>query len=123
MIKKALVLTGLIATFSLAALAADLSGTWTGIFHTREGGAFETNLVLKASGDALTGTFQQGNNDEIQIENGKVNGDQVTFSVTRGSGDKTRKINFTGKVDGANMKLTVQPEGATRTQEIDLTKK
>ena len=123
MIKKALVLTGLIAMFSLAALAADLSGTWTGIFHTREGGAFETNLVLKASGDALTGTFQQGNNDEIQIENGKVNGDQVTFSVTRGSGDKTRKINFTGKVDGTNMKLTVQPEGATRTQEIDLTKK
>lgn len=123
MIKKALVLTGLIAMFSLAALAADLSGTWTGIFHTREGGAFETNLVLKASGDALTGTFQQGNNDEIQIENGKVNGDQVTFSITRGSGDKTRKINFTGKVDGTNMKLTVQPEGATRTQEIDLTKK
>lgn len=123
MTKKALALMGLIAMFSLAAMAADVSGTWTGIFHTREGGAFETNLVLKANGDALTGTFQQGNNDEIQIENGKSSGDQVTFTITRGSGDKTRKINFTGKVDGNTMKLTLQPEGGTRTQEIDLTKK
>jgi hypothetical protein len=123
MTKKAFALITIFALFSLAAMAADVSGTWTGIFHTREGGAFETNLVLKASGDSLTGTLQQGNSDEIQIENGKVSGDQVTFTLTRGSGDKTRKINYTGKVDGNNMKLTVQPEGATRTQEIDLTKK
>ena len=123
MAKKAFALIAIIATFSLAAMAADVSGTWTGIFHTREGGAFETNLVLKASGDALTGTYQQGNSDEIQIENGKVSGDQVTFTLTRGSGDKTRKVNFTGKVDGNNMKLTVQPEGSTRSQQIDLTKK
>ena len=123
MTKKALVLMMAISMFSLVALAADVSGTWTGIFHTREGGAFETNLVLKGSGDALIGTFQQGNSDEVQIENGKINGDQVTFNITRGSGEKTRKVNFTGKVDGNNMKLTVQPEGATRTQEITLTKK
>ena len=123
MTKKAFVLIMVILMFNLAALAADVSGTWTGIFHTREGGAFETNLVLQASGDTLTGTFQQGNSDEIQIENGKISGDQVTFTVTRGSGDKTRKVNFTGKVDGNNMKLTVQPEGSTRTQEITLTKK
>ena len=123
MTKKALAVMAIIATFSLVGLAADVSGTWTGIFHTREGGAFETNLVLKASGDSLTGTFQQGNSDEIQIENGKVSGDQVTFTLTRGSGDKTRKINYSGKVDGNNMKLTVQPEGSTRTQQIDLTKK
>lgn len=123
MTKKALTLMALFTMFSLSALAADVSGTWTGIFHTREGGAFETNLVLKASGDALSGTFQQGNSDDIQIENGKISGDQVTFTVTRGSGDKTRKVNFTGKVDGSTMKLTVQPEGSTRTQEITLTKK
>jgi hypothetical protein len=113
----------IVAMVSLAAMAADVSGTWTGIFHTREGGAFETNLVLKGSGDALTGTLQQGNSDELQIENGKLSGDQVTFTLTRGSGDKAHKINYTGKVDGNTMKLTVQPEGSTRTQEITLTKK
>ena len=72
MIKKASALTAIFMMFSLAALAADVSGTWTGIFHTREGGAFETNLVLKASGDAFTGTLQQGNSDEIQIEDVKI---------------------------------------------------
>lgn len=122
MTKKSLSLI-FISLCSLAMLAADVSGTWTGIFHTREGGAFETNLVLKVDGNNLTGTLQQGNSDEMQIENGKINGDQVTFTLTRGTGEKTRKINYTGKVNGNNMHLTVQAEGATRTQEIDLSKK
>jgi len=123
MTKKVFALMVVISMLSLAVFAADVSGPWTGVFHTREGGAFETNLVLQTSGDNLTGTFQQGNSDEIQIENGKINGDQLTFTVTRGSGDKTRKVNLSGKVDGNTMKLTVQPEGATRTQEITLTRK
>jgi hypothetical protein len=112
-----------ISLFSLAALAADVSGNWTGVFHTREGGAFETNLVLQASGNDVTGTFQQGNSDEIKIENGKLNGDQISFSLTRGSGDKIRKVNYSGTVEGNSMKLTLKPEGSTRTQEITFTKK
>ncbi|MBV9157071.1 MAG: hypothetical protein JO097_12480 [Acidobacteriaceae bacterium] len=122
MTKKIWVLL-LVSLFSLAAWAADVSGTWTGIFHTREGGAFETNLVLKADGNHLTGTFQQGNSDEISIENGKVNGDQISFSLTRGTGDKARQVNYTGKVEGNTMKLTLQMAGTTRTQEISLTRK
>jgi hypothetical protein len=112
----------LTSMFSLATLAADVSGTWTGIFHTREGGAFETNLVLKADGDKLTGTFQQGNSDEIQIEDGKISGSQITFTLTRGTGDKTHKINYSGNVEGKNMTLTFQMVGSSRTQEIRLTK-
>lgn len=119
---KALTLIS-VALLSLAAMAADASGTWTGTFHTREGGAFETNLVLKADGNTLTGTWQQGNNDEIQIENGKISGDTVTWTITRGTGEKQRKINYTGKINGNSMHVTSQVEGATRTQELDLTKK
>lgn len=121
MTRKALALV--VSLFSLAALAADVSGTWTGIFKTREGGAFETTLTLKADGNNMTGTFQQGSGDEIQIENGKVSDDQVTFTLTRGAGDKVRKANCTGKIEGTSMKLTMQLEGATRSQEMTLTKK
>lgn len=113
----------LVSVFALAALAADVSGAWTGIFRTREGGAFETNLVLKADGNNLTGTFQQGNSDEMQIENGKINGDQISFTLTRGTGDNAHQISYTGKVAGNTMKLTMQVAGATRTQEITLTRK
>jgi hypothetical protein len=122
MTKRILILM-MVSLFCLAAMAADVSGTWTGIFHTREGGAFETNLVLKADGNNLTGTLQQGNSDEIQIENGKVSGDTVTWSVTRGTGDRQRKVNYTGKIDGNTMHVTFQAEGTTRTNQIDLTKK
>ena len=122
MTKKTLAVLA-VSLLSVAAFAADVSGTWTGIFKTREGGAFETTLTLKADGNNLTGTFQQGSGDEIQIENGKVSGDQVTFTLTGGTGDKVRKINCTGKVEGNSMKLTSQLEGTTRSQEMTLTKK
>lgn len=124
MTKKALLLA-MVSLFSLAAMAADLSGTWTGTFHTREGGAFETNLTLKQSGNAVSGEWQQGSNDPIAIENGKVNGDTVTWTITRGTGEKQRHINYTGKVNGNNMHVTQTVEGAPagRSQELDLTKK
>lgn len=112
-----------ICLFSFFALAADVSGTWTGIFHTREGGAFETNLVLEASGSTLTGTLQQGRSEEINIANGKINGDQISFTVIRGSRDKARQVDYTGKIEGNTMKLTGHIEGANRRQEITLTKK
>lgn len=122
MIQK-LLLALLVSVLTLTAFAADVSGTWTGIFHTREGGAFETVLVLKVDGNQLTGTLQQGNSDEIQIENGKVNADQVSFSVTRGSGDKAHQVNYTGKVEANSLKLNMQIVGSTRTQDIALTRK
>ena len=122
MIRKAAISLA-VFSMALAAFAADVSGTWTGVFKTREGGAFETTLNLKADGDKLTGTFQQGSSDEIQIENGKTSGDQVSFTLTRGTGERTRKVNYNGKVEGNSMKLSVSVEGAQRTQEITLTKK
>ena len=97
-------------------------GDWTGPFHTREGGAFETNLTLKQSGNTVTGQWQQGSNDTIDIQDGKVNGDTVTWSITLGTGEKQRKMN-TAKVNGNNMHVTIQLEGAQRSQEMDLTKK
>ena len=121
MTKKALGVA-VISLVSLMALAADNSGNWNGIFHTREGGAFETNLTLKQSGNTVTGQWQQGSNDAIDIENGKVNGDTVTWTISRGTGEKQRKINYTAKVTGNNMHVVIQPEGAQRSQELDLTK-
>lgn len=111
---KTLAIAAMVILFSLAALAADANGTWTGTFHTREGGAFEVTLTLKASGNNVTGSFGQGAQEDVDIENGKLNGDTVTFTITRHPGERTIKVNYTGKIEGDTMKLNAQVEGAPR---------
>lgn len=121
---KTLAIAAMVILFSLAALAADANGTWTGTFHTREGGAFEVTLTLKASGNNVTGSFGQGAQEDVDIENGKLNGDTVTFTITRHPGERTIKVNYTGKIEGDTMKLNAQVEGAPRPlPETTLTRK
>jgi len=103
---------------SVTALAADVTGTWKGIFHTREGGEFETILVLKANGDALTGTLTQGKSAARDIEEGKVTGDEISFAITYKSEKATRKLLYTGKLEGNQLKTVSTYEGATRKSEI-----
>lgn len=115
----------LIALWFATAFAANTNptGTWNGEFKTREGGAFQVTLTLKADGDKLTGTLGIGNSDDMAIENGKVTGDQITFTITRAGRDNQKiQANYTGKIDGDSMKLTSSREGSQRTQEYTLTR-
>ena len=122
---KFFALAMILVLFSGVALAADVSGTWVGEFHTNEGGVFEVTLTLKADGSALTGTFRQGGGEEVQIQNGKAEGNIISFSITRSNQERTRtqKVNFTGTIDGNQMKLARQIEGGQRALEMTLTRK
>jgi hypothetical protein len=119
---KLLSLILLCSLFAISTLAADLNGTWSGTVQGREGNAQEVTLTLKASGGTLTGTISNAMGDNA-IENGKVNGDQISFSVTAHRGDQSLKINYTGKADGNQLHLTMAREGATQTRDFTLTKK
>jgi hypothetical protein len=114
----------LLAITAVASLAADVSGTWKGIMKSNEGGEFDAVLVLKVDGNNLTGTFAQGrageklNAPKAIDDGGKVTDGQVTFSITYNNATNVRKNNFSGQLDGAQLKLTSQFEGAKRKQEI-----
>src|SRR5438552_1074127 len=73
-----------VALVSLAtpALAADVTGTWKWSVD-RNGQTVETTLKLKQDGTKLTGKISGRNNMETDIENGNVDGDDVSFQVTR----------------------------------------
>jgi hypothetical protein len=93
----------LLAVLSLVAFAADaVTGTWKGSIET-PGGTFENTFVLKADGDKLTGTVQGGPGGEMKIEEGKVDGSNVSFAVNMEFG----KLNYTGAVSGDDLKLKV----------------
>jgi len=87
--------------FAFAVLAADVTGTWKGSIETPNG-AREITMNLKAEGSALTGTIS-GRQGETPIQDGKIDGDNISFNMTRGD----FKILYKGKVTGNEIKFDV----------------
>jgi hypothetical protein len=96
----------LVMVVALAASAADISGTWKGSIET-PGGSFDNTFVLKAEGTKLTGTLQGGPGGEMKIDEGKVEGDKVSFSITMEFG----KLTYAGTFTADDMKLKVSMSG------------
>ncbi|HYI97863.1 MAG TPA: hypothetical protein VEX68_30270 [Bryobacteraceae bacterium] len=94
---------GVIATLALTAtslFAADLTGKWAAEVTNRNGEKRTQVFNLKADGEALTGTVTGMGGQEMKIEEGKVAGDDVSFSVTMEFNGNTRKVEYKGKVVG-----------------------
>lgn len=102
--------------FALAvvALAADATGKWT--FETEgRAGTVTNTLTLKAAGGALTGTISGGRGGDVEISDGKIDGDKISFSVVREFRGNSITTKYTGKVSGDEIKLTIEgPRGGPR---------
>jgi hypothetical protein len=92
----------LLAALALVASAADVSGTWKGSMET-PGGSMESTIVLKAEGAKLTGMIQGGPGGDMKIDEGKVEGDKVSFSITMEFG----KLTYAGTFTADELKLKV----------------
>ncbi len=74
------VCAALAMTLSAAtAMAADLTGTWTGEAKGPDGSSFPLTFTFKQDGTTLTGTVLVPQGDPIPISNGKVDGNKFTF--------------------------------------------
>jgi len=100
----------LMALAVFTAAAADINGQWTAQIPGRQGNAQESTFTLKVDGDKLTGTVANARG-ERPIENGKVTGDDLSFTQTIEAGGNTIKFLYKGKVSGAEIKFTRQREG------------
>ena len=71
---------GILLAFAMAfvVLAADPSGKWTYETQGRNGPQTVT-LTLSASGGSLTGSIAGGRGGEVNISDGKVDGDNISF--------------------------------------------
>ena len=112
MTKKLLFVTTLLLVVAFAAMAADVSGKWTYEQAGRNGGpARQVTITLKADGSTLTGSVP-GMRDAppVEITNGKVDGDNVSFEVKREFNGNTMVSKYEGKVSGDEMKLKITRE-------------
>ena len=101
--------------FAAAAWAADVTGTWKGDSQGPDGNTFTLTYTFKQDGAKLTGTALGPMGDSLPIENGKVDGDKISFSVKLDvnggmdfSSDGTIKgdeITLKTKVEGGDMEM------------------
>jgi hypothetical protein len=100
-------LLALITLFAIPALAADVTGSWKA---TAEGpnGTMERTFVFKVDGSKLTGETMSSMFGKSTITDGKIDGDNVSFTITVKLQDNEMKLNYKGKVTGKEIKFTVE---------------
>ncbi len=104
------VAAGLAALLALAGWAGDISGTWTGQLTGPDGNGISLTYSFKQDGEKLTGTVAGPQGDPIQIEEGKVQGDKISFSVHVDFNGGTKFLSE-GTVKGEEITLNTKAEG------------
>lgn len=107
--KRALLLTGLLALTTVLATAADLTGKWTGQFDFN-GTAVPLTFDLKSNGAALTGKINGLPTADLEIKDGKIDGSTVTFWVVTDYQGNAVKLVLNGKISEKQIDLTMATE-------------
>jgi hypothetical protein len=89
---------------ALTVWAADASGKWTTTISTPIGELAYT-YEFKVEGDKLTGKAKSQFGD-VEITEGKVTGDEITFVETVNFDGNALRIDYKGKVSGDEIKFT-----------------
>jgi len=89
-----------------AALAADITGNWTG-----SSDQFSLKFVFKQDGETLTGNVTSQQGDPLPITDGKVQGDKVSFTVKVDMGGNSMTIHHDGTIKGDEITLNTKVEG------------
>ena len=97
------------AALSLA-WAADVDGKWTAQVPGRGGQTRETTFTFKAEGDKLTGTVS-GMQGDTPISDGKISGDDISFTLKLNFQGNEITFLYKGKVSGDEIKMTRTRQG------------
>ena len=119
--------------FAVAASAADINGKWVAQVTSPSGSKTERVFIFQASGDkvtgtianiqvaqatfeekgkpAMVGTLKTQNTDPQAISDGKITGDNLSFTIVSQSFMGEMKTEYKGKVAGDEIKFTVEQSG------------
>jgi len=133
MTKKLLFAGMILLAVAVVMIAADnISGKWGWETQGRDGTPRPASMELKAEGAKLTGTVTGGMGGRggggggapgggapgggappapPQISNGKVDGNNISFEVTREFGGNTMTTKYVGVVSGSTMNLKITSPG------------
>ena len=96
-----------------AAMAADFSGQWKGQLGERE-----VAFQFKTDAGRLTGTVTGMIGRPLDIQEGKVQGDSLSFYVNSEWQGNPVKLVYKGRLSGSEIQFTVQSEGGEWSQDF-----
>ena len=117
MIKR---LLSILAVCTLSLCAADVTGKWSGTIEIKRGSDSRQEpafVILKQEGMSLSGSGGPNEQEQHAMQNGKVNGNKITFEIALGE-DRVMRFNLTAagdQIDGdvtGPKKDTGEPETA-----------
>jgi hypothetical protein len=98
---------GLMFLVAGMALAADIDGKWVGKIAGMDGNEMELNYTFKAEGATLTGFTTGPDGNKIDIQDGKIDGNNISFALAFGE----MKMEMKGVVAGDQLKISMDMMG------------
>jgi len=111
----------IVLILAASAMAPDLTGKWSGSFKVDGGDHGVPQLfLLKQDGTKLTGSGGPDQSEQYPVENGKVDGDRVSFEITTGEW----KFTYSLRINGAKLAGDLELDGVNdkRTAKVSLSK-
>jgi hypothetical protein len=93
------------------AFAADVDGKWSGTISVAGVGDVPVAFEFKADGATLTGSTLSPDGMSVNIKDGKIDGDKVTFGVSLDFGGMAIDIVYSGVVTPMEMKMKADVAG------------
>jgi len=93
------------------AFGADVDGKWAGEIAGMDGNKMTIGYTFKADGATLTGTTTGPDGKEIAIKDGKIDGNNISFTVLLDFGGQEFKMEYKGVVSPDQIKLTFDMMG------------
>jgi hypothetical protein len=120
-VKKIFLCFGLAVAVAAIAMAADVTGKWTGSFTPDNGEVHPALLVLKQDGAAITGTAGPDESQQFPIQTGKIDGNKVILEISPSEG---ALYHLELVLDGDHLKgdLTAKREDETMTAKLDVSR-
>jgi hypothetical protein len=107
--RKNIFTIGIVLMLALTAsvFAADIAGKWV----AQAQGA-DITFIFKVDGTTLTGTLDNSQMPgAIEIKDGRIDGNDVSFTIVRKMGETEMKISWKGKIAGDEIKFKREASG------------
>ena len=108
---RAALLIVFVVMMAASLCAADVGGKWIGDVNTPDGQTISLTFTFKLDGDKVTGTVT-GPTGDIQIADGKMDGETLSFGFDVDAGGQQLSFKCTGKMAADDqLKITMNAGG------------
>jgi opacity protein-like surface antigen len=121
-LRSTLILIVLLVIMATAALAADITGSWSGTMSMGDN-QFSLTYSFKQEGGTLTGSVVTPHGDALPLSEGKVEGDKLSFAVKMEMDGGTVKFVSSGTIKDEEITITTKAEGGHDFPETTMTLK